>query len=484
MPDPRPNLLVVMTDQHRFDMLGCLGHPELHTPNLDALAGRGVTFTDAYTPSPVCGPARCSLFTGQFPPGNGAVGNWVPFHDGVSLLPERLQRLGYETACCGKLHFSPPEPAYGFDHKRINDVHGNRYANDAEHSDYVADLRQTLYAHDPDEPVRRFDDDETQYPDGEIQRFILGANFIPESHHITKWTTDEAIGFLDQRDEARPFFLFASYFGPHQPYAVPEPWGGRYDPDDVELPPQFYSGIQGGPVFSRTKGKNVRRFRAQLDEADYHRCIAAYMDNVTMLDAYIGRLFDTLGQRGLWDNTMVVFLSDHGDQLGRHQLFFKGDMYEGSARVPLIIKPAGQASALPRRVTQPVNTLDLYGTLLDAAGDDGWRGPEIEAGTLSPRLAGGDSLPRDVFAIHGKSPDELLTMLRRGPMKLIRLSLPEENHYELYDLGDAVPEMRDVASDPAYQSSLAELRAALDPWTESQRARMNPDPSELTCYAK
>jgi len=472
---------MVMTDQQRFDRLSCMGDPVLKTPHVDSIARAGVLFGNAYTPSPVCSPARAAIKSGMYPPGCGVVTNWVPFKNGVELLTDRLRRNGYVTAVCGKLHFVPHQERFGFAYKRMNDAPYSIYANDDRYSDYIAWLREGW---DGDvDPVQLFDKDESAFQHGDWYRFIMGSNFRTEHEHDIPWVVDESVRFLRTRDRERPFFLFTSFFGPHQPFEPPAPWNALYDPKRIRLPPQFEADMQGSPIFQETCAQRAEQFRHLWSQEAYQEMIAAYYGQVSMIDHYMGLLLGYLKSEGLWDNTLVIFVSDHGDHNGAYGLFFKGQMYDSCCKVPLAIKPPGFSSGGIVR-DEVVNTLDLYGTILDLASDESWQRPRIEARSLVPLLQGSDSVAWEnaTYSIIGANPKGNLTMLRTGNLKLIRLSRGDnEPLYELYDMRDEPVEVRNVFDDLAYQDRREELKAELDAWWARQSAAY---PDKIRSYAK
>ena len=477
----KPNILVIMTDQHRFDRLSCMGDPVLRTPNIDSVAQEGVLFRNAYTSSPVCAPARAAIQSGMYPPGCGVVGNWVPFKDGIELVTHRLQRQGYRTAVCGKLHFVPHRARFGFDHKRMNDAPYSIYADDDRYSDYIAWLRNRQSG-DVD-PVVRFDEDESAFKHDDWMRFIMGSNFRQEHEHDIPWVVDESIRFLRGRDPEKPFYLLTSFFGPHQPFEPPAPWNTLYDPSSIRLPPQFSAEMGDNPIFQATCAPRADKFRRAWDPGTYRRMIAAYYGQVAMIDHHVGKLFETLRREHLWDNTLVIFVSDHGDYNGAYGLFFKGQMYDAGCKVPLLIKPPRSTHAGVVR-DEIVNTLDLYGTILDTAGDAGWRQPHIESRSLAPFLQQAGHVPWEnkTFSIIGADPARNLTMLRGDHLKLARLARgDEEPLYELYDMDDEVVEVRNVLDDPAYQDGKRALQAELDAWWGLQAARY---PAQVRSYVK
>jgi arylsulfatase A-like enzyme len=477
----KPNILLIMTDQHRFDRLGCMGDPTLETPNIDSIAQSGVLFRNAYSPSPVCSPARAAIWSGMFPPACGVVGNWVPFKDEVELMTHRLQRQGYSTAMCGKLHFVPHEEQFGFDHRRMNDAPYSIYADDDRYSDYIAWLRERWQG--KVDPVQHFDKDESAFQRDDWRRFILGSNFRQEHEHDIPWVVDESIQFLRQHDREKPFFLFTSFFGPHQPFAAPAPWDKVIDPSDVRLPAQFDAVMDGAPIFEAQCAHRAAQFRGTWDEQGYRELIAAYYGQVAMIDHYVGKLLAFLEQQALWDDTLVLFVSDHGDYNGAYGLFFKGQMYDACCKVPLLVKPPRSSCGGVVR-EEIVNTLDLYGTILEAASDREWRQPHIEARSLTPLLGqeGGTAWENWTYSIIGSDPARNLTMLRRDDLKLMRLARgPDTLHHELYDMADEVVETRNVFDDPRYEEEQRALVAELEAWS-SRQAAMYPD--EIVSYTK
>ncbi|WP_425237778.1 sulfatase-like hydrolase/transferase [Ulvibacterium sp.] len=480
----RPNIVMIMVDQMRFDRFGAAGDSVVKTPNIDALAQAGLQFKNSYCPSPVCAPSRASVKTGMFPPGNGMVTNWVPFKEKVTdtfsidqyLLPKRLKSLGYKTGLVGKLHFVPADSMYGFGHRALNDAPYSVYANDDKKSDYVKWLRETHYKHSEKDIVEIFDRDESYYPD-DIYKFVMGSGWRTEEQHDIPWTAEESIRFIENSDPNDPFFLFTSFFGPHQPYLAPAPWDTMYNPDDMELGPRFYANMEDSPIFKNSPfGKLSKKLRATWTERKYKETLAAYYGQISMIDHYMGKIFDQLKKKGMWENTWVVFLADHGDFNTAYGTFFKGEMYDVSAKIPLIIKPA---AGYMRDGTKEelVNSLDTYGTILDIAGDKEWaKLPEMESRSLLPFFEiGNDTAPKwknKVYSIIGKDPDKNLCMLRSGNLKVIRKAMVDGGAvYELYDFDKDPLETKNVWDDPVYKELQAELKTELDNWWKKQTQR-------------
>ncbi len=484
----KPNIVMVMCDQMRFDRFGVMSDGIVKTPNIDALSREGLLFKNAYCPSPVCTPSRASVKTGIFPPGNGMVTNWVPFKEKVAgtteinryLLTERLRTQGYYTGMAGKLHFVPARDDFGFDYKALNDAPYSVYANDDKHSDYIKWLKETHFKDDATDIVGIFDRDENYYPES-IYKFIMGSGWRTEEQHDIPWTVERSMNFIENRDPEKPFFLFTSFFGPHQPYLAPARWDTLYNPDDIVLGPRYYADLENSPIFqmSTLGGELTKQLREEWDERKYKEVIAAYYGQITMIDHYLGKLFDQLKEKGLWDNTWVVFLADHGDFNGAYGTFFKGLMYDASVKIPLVIKPAsGQGLAGVRE--ELVNSIDVYGTILDLAGDTAWRNlPQIESRSLLPLIKEENTSrwENEVYSIIGADPENNLCMLRSGSLKIIRKAIKGgEPIYELYDFEKDPFETQNVYGQTEYLDAVEELRAQLDTWQEIQAVRY---PKEL-----
>lgn len=480
----RPNILWIMTDQHKANALSFVWNQLSDapyrceqrdlTPNLDALSQDGYFFPNTYCPSPVCGPARASMKTGKYPPATGAVKNWKALNEDNTYLPILLRDSGYQTGMSGKLHFFPPEADYGFQVRHLSDAPYSVYWEDDKHSEYIKWLKENYFDAKGVDPVELFNTDESAY-DSNIKQFIQGSFFRSKEEHETGWTTERTIDFLEN-DWAgeQPFFCYTSYFGPHQPYGAPDPYNDFVSPDDILLPESYYTDFKKGcPVFEEKNRTLYDHIRRDMTEQDVKEVIASYLGQVHMIDESIGELIAYLKQKGLYDNTFIVFSSDHGDHLSEHGLFFKGEMYDSCAKVPLIIKPAGCRS--PHYKPEVVNTIDLFQTLLDVA-EIGWKprpGKEAEyteSRSLMPLLTQ-ENAPwnNETYSIFGDKRDSALCMIRQENCKLIRLAHgPNDAVYEMYDLAKDPHEHINVYEAPEYQAVRQQLQQKLDSWFHKQ----------------
>ena len=346
MNDAWPNVLLLMVDQMRADCLGIAGHPIIQTPHLDHLAATGTRFECAYSACPICIPARRTLMTGRSAAAHGVLCNrHVPLLH--PTLPQAFADAGYQTHLVGKLHLHPLRKRYGF---------------------HSADWS--------DSPRSTNDDDYQRF----LQRHAADAQFISDAHgvgnnswiarpwpldnrlHFSHWCAESAINYLERRDPTLPFFLNVSFYHPHQPLTPPREHFEYYLRQP--LPPPIdaaWSRVFDGPQH----GLDTESWRVCLDENTMHQMRAAYYALITDIDDQIGRLLQRIPP-----DTWIVFVSDHGEMLGDHQWIRKRNALEGSARVPLIIRPPASESAYPcgqlRR--EPVELMDLMPTLLDAIG--------------------------------------------------------------------------------------------------------------------
>lgn len=338
--EKRPNILLIMTDQLRGDCMGFAGHPDVKTPYLDTLASRGVSFDHAYSACPSCIAARAGLHTGMEPAHHKRVG----YMDGISwdypyTMAGELSKAGYYTQCVGKMHVHPLRNYLGYHNVELHDgyLHAARYGNvPYEENQKVADdyffwLQKELGAG-------------TDVTDTglECNSWVARPWIYPEKYHPTNWVTDRSIDFLRRKDPTKPFFLTASYLRPHPPFDAPQYYFDLYQ-DKMLTPPHVGDWEdscylqQNGRVFDSKCGPSDPELIRQA-QIGYYACI-------THLDHQIGRLIQALVEYNLYDNTLILFTSDHGEELMDHHCFRKSRPYEGSCRIPMII--SGNQKLLP-----------------------------------------------------------------------------------------------------------------------------------------
>jgi arylsulfatase A-like enzyme len=378
------NILFIMADQLRWDHLGCAGHPYLKTPNIDALARRGVRFTNAFVNSGVCGPSRMSYYTGRYPITHGATWNRVPLSVGELTLGEMLRGCGVSLALAGKTHVMPDLAGLarlelegsselarllergGFE--EIDRYDGHHAPGDE--SGYAAFLRAQGY--DSPDPWTDYViagiDAQGQVQSGWHMRNAGLPARVKEAHSETAFMTDQAIAFM-KRMGSKPWVLHLSYVKPHWPYMAPAPYHAMYSADQC-LPVQRHAAElhDAHPV--------VAAYRQQEECVSFQsdECIRTvrptYQGLISQLDDHLGRLFDHMAGHGRLDDTLIVFTADHGDFLGDHWLGEKELFHDTVQKVPLIVAdPRPLANATRGTVEQRfVESVDIVPTLLDALG--------------------------------------------------------------------------------------------------------------------
>lgn len=457
-----------MTDQHKQNALSCENGPEGMTPFIDQLASDSVQFENAYTPSPVCGPARASLKTGLFPPETGVICNWHDFKPGLHFLPQMLKDNGYETGMAGKLHFFPALADYGFQKTWLSDAPYSVYCKDDPlNSQYISWLKSNYFDAKGIDPVKIFDKDELSY-DHNLKHFISGSNFRTVEEHETNWTKLCTLNFLQEREKNKPFFFYCSFFGPHQPYCPPKPYDSWIKPEKIQLPDSFYHDYKkNSDVFNINSRVTSEHIKNQLSEQDCKEVIAEYYGQIHMIDKAIGEILSYLKTEELYEDTFIIFSSDHGDHLGEHGLFFKGQMYDSCAKVPLIIKLQGKHGS--RKNARIVNTIDLYQTILDLTGTEN-KNINTQSNSLLPLLKNSKSFWNDeTYSIIGGTKQTAMTMVRTKQYKLIRHPKGNEACYELYDLISDPEENHDLwKNDKCPMQIRQELKHKLDCWSLSE----------------
>ena len=362
----QPNILFIMTDQLRGDSLGYAGHRDVKTPYLDTLAAKGIDFTHAYSACPNCIAARAALLTGLSPEHNKRVGyqDNVPW-DYERTLPGELGKAGYYTICIGKMHVYPVRRYLGFDNVILHDgyMHASRYEdvpyreNQFYADDYFHWLKKELGA-----------DADSTYTGLDCNSWVARSWCYDEKYHPTNWVTDNVLDFFRRRDPDKPFFLMASYLKPHPPLDPPEYYLSRYI--NKELTPPFI-GTWETKEFIEKEGRIFDSKTGPVDPELIHEMRAAYYALITHLDHQIGRVIQALIEHKLYENTLIVFSSDHGEELGDHYMFRKSRPYEGSCHIPLLfsnLEAIGINGKQGMKIDAVAELRDIMPTLLDAAG--------------------------------------------------------------------------------------------------------------------
>lgn len=429
---PRPNLLLLFTDQQRWDTIAALGNPVIRTPALDRLVREGTAYTSCYTPSPVCVSARCSLVTGFPPHQTGCVDN-MPMPQQIPSFMDRLSGVGYQCHGIGKMHFTPDASRlWGFESRATSEEGGGGFG------DFGAMLRAEGYDHVHDPHGVR-----SEY------YYLPQPSQLPARLHNTQWVGDEAIRFLAGRDASRPFFLWASWIKPHPPFENPTPWNKLYRP--TELPPPRRPRDYRSLWTYQNRHQNRYKWRDHGIDENLVRCIrAAYYGAISFIDYQVGRILDALAARGELDRTLVLFSSDHGEHLGDYDCFGKRSYLDTAARVPLLARWPGELPA-GAVCDRPCSLIDLAPTLLHAAGAD----VALPGLDLRDVPAGGRDV---VYGQHQR--DGLATYAAISAEWKYFYSVPDRCEY-LFDRRRDPDELRNAAYDPRTAGAAAAMRARL-----------------------
>jgi arylsulfatase len=459
----RPNILVLCTDQQRFDAVGAYGNPHIQTPNMDRLASEGTLFERCYVPNPVCAPSRASLLTGRWPSAHGLWANGVALPDHERLVTQDLADAGYDCGLVGKLHLAACEDGRT-EARRDDGFRVFRWAHDP-------------YPGSPENAYHRWlqATDRERYEAAVTTGTQAAFDTLPAELHYSRWIGDETIDFLvGGRRTDQPFCFFTNFFDPHHGFGAPSDYLDRYDPDALPPPVTWPGELETKPPIQAEASRasyagHARGFRA-YSEQELHEARVAYYAMVTLVDDEIGRVLEALEQAGLADRTLVIFTSDHGEMLGDHQLMLKGPMlYEPAVRVPLILRWPGRVQAGLRR-DELVSWVDLTATILDAASLPPPPGNQGES--LLPLARGEDAVGWRDWALaayrnsgHPYDPPVHTTMLRTGSWKLIvhhgEPATERERSGELYDLASDPMELSNLWDDPDHRETRSRLQERL-----------------------
>ena len=462
----KPNILIIQGDEHRQDCIGAYGNAEVKTPNLDALAGDGVRYDESFCPFPVCTPSRYSFLTSLYVHQHLGWSNRCTIPAGLPTFPKVLRDAGYQTKAVGKMHFTPTYLDVGFDDLVLAEQAGTgRYEDD-----YHRWLRN-------EGVFDRIDlmDQVKEYRSAAPQDYwdTVGAmvSNLDDPHHSTTWIGDRSVETIENWSNGGNL-LMASFIKPHHPFDPPEPWSEMYDPNALSLLPGYTEeSLPHDLAFHKGFFPN-----AELTEEKIRLATAYYYATISHIDHQVGRMVQRLKDAGLYENTIILYNSDHGDYVGyHHQLLKGGYMYEPLIKVPLIIKYPNQSNA--GTVSKAlVNTIDVGPTLLKHAGCEV---PQIMEGEDLELLTDDSGKRKLMFAEAGRGSGY---MVRSHTRKLLLCDRDERSLY--FDLEADPYEMNNLYGDPVYKEEIDEFRAALMRWALfDSPSRMHIDEQAATIQA-
>lgn len=357
----QPNVILLMCDQFRGDCLSFAHHPDVKTPFLDTLAANGTFFNRGYSACPSCIPARAALFTGKTPAHTGRVG----YQDGIDwdyehMLAQEFSDHGYQSACIGKMHVHPPRLACGFQTLKLHDGYIGHYRKANlpywQHQNISDDYMHFLKG-------KHGIDADVNAGGVENNSWVTHPWIYPERDHPTNWVVDESIRFLETRDRSKPFFLMASFVRPHPPFDAPQSYYDMYKDKDLRAPAQ---GDWVDPALCQSDGMIMDSIHGCRDGTMRHDAMAGYYACITHIDHQIGRFITALENDETYNDTIIVFTSDHGELLFDNDCFRKVLPYEGSTHIPYIIHVGKNIKkTLPHTSESVVELRDIMPTLLD-----------------------------------------------------------------------------------------------------------------------
>lgn len=478
----KPNILLITSDQQHWNTIGAF-NSEIETPNLDRLAQEGTSFKRAYCPSPVCTPSRSSIITGMYPSQHGAWTLGTKLLENRHTVGEDFHENGYRTALVGKAHFQPLRgteeypslesypilqdldfwgsfhgPFYGFDRVELARNHTNEAHVGQHYASWLEERGCTNWR------------DYFLPPTGTMDPSVKHKWAIPEEYHYNNWIAERTNALLEQyREEEQPFFLWSSFFDPHPDYLVPEPWDTLYDPESLTIPsvvegehdhnpPHFKLTQEENPDFGylQETSHSIHGYQSHLTpENERKQLVATYYGMISLMDKYIGKILEHLDKLGLYDNTIVVFTTDHGHFFGQHGLQHKGGFhYEDLIRLPFIVRYPGKVPADTQN--DAIQSLvDLAPTFLSFCGI---QPPNEMTGLDQSKVwMGIDSMARDHALCEFRHEPTTIHQKTYVDMRYKLTLYYRQTYGEIFDLQEDPGELRNLWDDPDYAQLKSEL---------------------------
>lgn len=482
----RPNVLFITADQWRADCLSLAGHPVVKTPNVDALAAEGVAFLRHYANAAPCAPARACIYTGRYQMTNRVVRNGTPLDHRFDNIARMARRLGYDPTLFGYTDVGPDPRRHdagdpvlssyegvlpGFSVRQLLPEHQRQWLS------WLAARGHDVSAGSPAIHV----------PPGRHGRVDRTPPVYSADETETAFMAGEFLRWMGEQETGHAWFAHLSFIRPHPPFSVPTPYNEMYDAergpdfsraasiaDEAAIHPYvaWELGRQKLAKFMPGLGGKV----AKLDDRDWRTIRALYWGMVSEVDAQLGRIFDALRAAGLWDDTIIVVTSDHGETMGDHFMLGKGGFFDGSFAVPLVVRDPRRKSGLGTRVQHFTGAVDLMPTLaaLLGAGDMPW----LDGRSLAPFLEGESpkgwreaahwefdfrsiSTDRTEAALGTDASGSALAVMRTGTHKYVHFSgMPPL----LFDLAADPHETRNVVDEPHYRSVRLDMAEAMLAW--------------------
>ncbi len=451
----QPNVLVIHTDEHRIECLGAYGNKQVKTPHIDALAADGVRYDNSFCTYPVCTPSRYSLITGLYIHEHRGYNNHCTLPSGTVTFPALLAGAGYWTKAVGKMHYTPTYQDVGFAEMELSEQNGPGRWDDDYHR-YLRD-RGLVDFNDLEDQVNEY---RKTAPQSYRDNWGARVSNLPDAHHSTTWVGDRAVETVETWIADKPNLLMVGFVKPHHPFDPPKKWADMYDADKVDILPGWTE-----KCLDRDLAFNRGFFpHEKLHPAIMRKITATYYAAITQIDHHVGRMIDVLKRKGLYDSTMIIFTSDHGDYMGYHHMVLKGNYpYDPTIKVPLIVKYPG-SKARGTSTDALVSNVDVAPTVLAACGVK--PGAKMSGLDLADNPGGRDivfaeSSAGRLIVARTKTRKLILSAARPPGRKGRRRSAGESM---LFDLEKDPFELTNLYDAPAYQRDVRALTKAARTW--------------------
>jgi arylsulfatase A-like enzyme len=437
------NVLIIHADQHRHDCIGAYGNKDIKTPNIDKLSGDGVLYKNSFCTFPACTPSRYSFFSSLYVHQHMGWNNYCTLPPGLETFPRMMKDNGFRTKAVGKMHFTPTYSDIGFSELVLAEQDGpgrydddyHRYLMSKNHNDYIDLMDQVA-----------------EYRKDATDEYWESFGALPSDHkevdHSTTWIADRAIESIEAWEGGNNL-LMVGFIKPHHPFDPPSEWSDMYEPSDLTLLPGWSK-----ECLSHDLEKRGGYFSHEaLSEESLREVMANYYASISQIDYHIGRMTDLLKEKGIYDNTMIIYTSDHGDYMGYHHMLLKGNyMYDPLMKVPLIIKYPDNIHG-GTECDSLISNIDIGPTILDCA--------NLNRG----KFMCGNSILRQtpkrefVFGESGRGKDYFIRSER------YKLLLNKDDGKSLFfDLADDKFEMNNLYNNPEYQELIGKFKERINKW--------------------
>ena len=445
----RPNILVIQADQMTALCLSAYGKPYTLTPNIDALAENGTTFANSYCNNPVCGPSRASMMTGRLPSDVGVFDNGAEFLASEPTFAHYMRRLGYRTTLSGKMHFVGPDQLHGFERRVTTDIYPSDFA-------WTADWSRT---------------DEPYAPSVMSLLSVVEAGYCERNLQIDY---DEEVFVAARRElydharseDDRPFLLHVSFTQPHNPFVAGRKYWEMYEGRDIPGPEVPFIPYEERDPWSQRYFLTIRQDEFDITPEQLARARRGYFAMVSHIDELVGGLIETLKSIGEYENTVVVFTSDHGEMLGERGMWYKFNPYEASVRVPLIVQGPGFKAG--HREEALASLVDLLPTFTDLASDGAFGdfAAPLDGRSLLSLPERGSPEDRIFIEFNGEGLYAPALIVIDGNRKLVHSRTDPDM---LFDIGDDPLELNDLAKSGGHDGEVERLLGAIhDRWDEDE----------------